>query len=150
MLKLYLDNCCYNRPFDDLSQETIAEEAQAKRYIQNLIKFGMFQLVHSYILQYEIDKNPYDYKRSQITDFLAYATEYISATDKDIILQKSIPIRTTGIKEIDSLHLACALHADCDYFLTTDKRIMKFITNQIKIVNPLDFTKYWEVSNGNL
>ncbi len=21
MLKLYLDNCCYNRPFDDLTQE---------------------------------------------------------------------------------------------------------------------------------
>ena len=26
MLKIYLDNCCYNRPFDDLSQEKILEE----------------------------------------------------------------------------------------------------------------------------
>jgi hypothetical protein len=34
MLKLYLDNCCYNRPFDDLSQKTIAEEAQAFDYTQ--------------------------------------------------------------------------------------------------------------------
>ena len=23
MLKLYLDNCCYSRPFDDLTQEKI-------------------------------------------------------------------------------------------------------------------------------
>ncbi len=27
MLRLYLDNCCYNRPFDDLRQEKINIEA---------------------------------------------------------------------------------------------------------------------------
>ena len=31
MLKIYLDNCCCGRPFDDLSQEKINDEATAKR-----------------------------------------------------------------------------------------------------------------------
>ena len=31
MLKLYLDNCCYNRPFDDLRQEKINLEARSNR-----------------------------------------------------------------------------------------------------------------------
>ncbi len=31
MLKLYLDNCCYNRPFDDLKQEKINLEARSNR-----------------------------------------------------------------------------------------------------------------------
>ena len=29
MLKIYLDNCCYNRPFDDLTQEKISLESKA-------------------------------------------------------------------------------------------------------------------------
>ncbi len=29
-LKIYLDNCCYNRPYDDQSQLKVSLEAQAK------------------------------------------------------------------------------------------------------------------------
>ena len=36
MLKIYLDNCCYNRPFDDLSQEKINKE---KLGVEGMIKF---------------------------------------------------------------------------------------------------------------
>jgi hypothetical protein len=35
---IYLDNCAYNRPFDDQSQLRISLETQAKLYIQSLIK----------------------------------------------------------------------------------------------------------------
>ena len=31
MFKLYLDNCCYNRPFDDLTQEKINLESRSNR-----------------------------------------------------------------------------------------------------------------------
>ena len=39
MFKIYLDNCCYNRPFDDLSQVRVRDEAVAKMFIQSLIKY---------------------------------------------------------------------------------------------------------------
>lgn len=37
-MKVYLDNCCYNRPYDDQTQIRISLETQAKLYIQDLIK----------------------------------------------------------------------------------------------------------------
>lgn len=44
-MRIYLDNCCYNRPFDDQSQIRIALESQAKLYIQRLIVEKKIELV---------------------------------------------------------------------------------------------------------
>ncbi len=58
-MRIYLDNCCYNRPFDDQTQMKIHLETQAKLYIQAQIREGKYDLVWSYILDYENSKNPY-------------------------------------------------------------------------------------------
>ena len=65
-MKIYLDNCCYNRPFDDQTQIKIHLETVAKLHIQNQIKRGFYNLVWSYILDYENKNNPYDDKKFQI------------------------------------------------------------------------------------
>jgi len=39
--KLYLDNCCFNRPFDDQSQMLVRLETEAKLFIQEGIKRAM-------------------------------------------------------------------------------------------------------------
>ena len=44
-MKIYLDNCCFNRPFDDQSQVKIHIEAQAKLDIKKKIKKGKYDLV---------------------------------------------------------------------------------------------------------
>jgi len=45
-----------------------------------------------------------------------------------------------GIKMKDAAHLACAIKAGCDYFITTDdKLIKKYNGNIIKIITPLEF-----------
>ena len=49
-MKIYLDNCCFNRPFDDQSQIRIRLESEAKLTIQELIQTGELSLVWSYIL----------------------------------------------------------------------------------------------------
>ena len=53
-MKVYLDNCCYNRPYDNQSFIKISLEAQSKLFIQNLIKNRKLELVTSYMLMYEI------------------------------------------------------------------------------------------------
>jgi hypothetical protein len=58
-MKLYVDNCCFNRPFDDQSQLRIRLESEAKLKIQEEIRAGNFQLAWSYILDYENSKNPF-------------------------------------------------------------------------------------------
>ena len=37
-MKIYLDSCCFNRPFDDQKDTVIFEETQAKLEIQSLVK----------------------------------------------------------------------------------------------------------------
>ena len=44
-----------------------------------------------------------------------------------------------GVKEKDSLHIACAIERKCDYFITTDRKLLNKPITKIKIVNPIDF-----------
>ena len=41
-MKIYLDNCCFNRPFDDQSQLRIRLESEAKLKIQEDIRSGLY------------------------------------------------------------------------------------------------------------
>ena len=50
----------------------------------------------------------------------------------------------TGIKMKDAYHIACAIHSRCDYFLTTDDRLLKYHTNEIQMLNPIDFIRRLE------
>ena len=44
---VYLDNCCYNRPYDDQSQLRISLETQAKLQIQSMIRSKEIELASS-------------------------------------------------------------------------------------------------------
>ncbi len=46
-----------------------------------------------------------------------------------------------GLKSKDALHIACAVEAKVDYFITTDKAILKKLGKnlQISIISPVDF-----------
>jgi len=58
-MRIYLDNCCFNRPFDDQSQLRINLETEAKLKIQEYVTLNRFVLIWSYMLDYENFKNPY-------------------------------------------------------------------------------------------
>jgi predicted nucleic acid-binding protein len=146
-IKLYLDNCCYNRPFDDQNQIRINIETTAKLYIQGLIVNKEVDMVWSYILFAENYDNPFEQRKEAILDFAKNAVEII--VENDEILKMSKNVRTTGIKEKDSLHIACAIYANCDYFITTDDRITKYRDENINIVSPVEFLKLWEDVNSN-
>ena len=57
-LKIYLDNCCYNRPFDEVRNVEIDMEIMAKLNIQHMVQQGKIELVWSYALTYENSLNP--------------------------------------------------------------------------------------------
>ena len=144
MLKIYLDNCCYGRPFDDLSQEKIKNEATAKMYIQSLIKYRSLELYSSFILFHEIKDIPFIGNREHILKFVTeYSSFFISEERGKDIIPISDNIMKTGIKKKDAVHLACAIIAQCNYFITTDKRVINYKTEKIKIVNPIEFIEIW-------
>ena len=143
-LKVYLDNCCYGRPFDDLSQEKIKNEATAKMFIQTLIKFDSVDLYSSFMLFHEINDIPFSNIKDHILNFVnEYSSVFVSESMENEVTPLSEEIRETGIKRKDAVHLACSIIAECDYFITTDRRVTNYKTDRIKILNPIKFVEIW-------
>ena len=65
-MRIYLDNCCFNRPFDDQRQVRIRLEAEAKLLIQESVFDGNLELAWSYILDYENSANPFQERKRAI------------------------------------------------------------------------------------
>lgn len=139
-LKIYLDNCCYNRPYDDQSLLSINLEALAKLSIQQEIREGKVDLVTSYILLAENAANRFEAKRQDIQAFIDKQTHtFVSETSSSKVKEIAKEIMNSGVKLMDACHIACAIVAGCDYFISTDKRLLKYHSNQIKIVNPTTY-----------
>ena len=134
-----MDNCCFNRPYDDQSQTRIENETKAKLLIQRLITEGNIGLVWSYMMDFENGNNPHLEKRNAIAAWKNLAIAYVG--EHEDIIQSAEEIAVTGVKESDALHVAVAVAGGCEYFVTTDDRIQKYRTTQIKIVNPIEFFK---------
>jgi len=136
-LRLYLDNCTFNRPFDDQNQLKIKLETEAKLYIQQGILTGTFELVWSYILEFENNQNVFVDKRNAIYDWKNVAK--ICCFENDEIIEYAEGLKQRKIRTKDALHIACSVFTKCDYFITTDKQLFNLRLNDIKIVNPLTF-----------
>lgn len=139
MLKVYLDNCVFNRPFDDQRQIKIKLETEAKFHIQTQIKEHRIALVWSYILDLENAYNPFAERRSAIGEWQALAKIDISETET--VLQKARSVQSLGLKSKDALHIACAIEAGVDYFITTDNSIIKKLRDfsEVRVVDLVDF-----------
>jgi hypothetical protein len=140
-MKIYLDNCCFNRPFDDQTQIRIRLETEAKLDIQNRIRSGNIELAWSYILDFENSKNPFPERKNRILSWKRIASEDIRETP-DLLVAAEMAA-SKGIKPLDSLHIACASMANCHFFLTTDDGILKKVETfrKLRIVDPIEFMK---------
>jgi len=141
-LRLYLDNCTFNRPFDDQNQLRIKLETEAKLFIQQGILTGLYELVWSYILEYENRQNRFDDKRNAIYEWKNIAK--IHCVENDKIIEYAENLKRKNIRTKDALHIACSVFSNSDYFITTDKQLFNLRLNDIKIVNPLTFLNEME------
>jgi len=133
--RVYLDNCCFNRPFDNQEQLKIKMETEAKLFIQHAIWAGVYELVWSYVLEFENNQNPYKERRSAIYDWKKYASVFCLENDKIIMYAETL--FSKGIKVKDALHIACAVEANADFFITTDKKLINTVIPEIRVINPL-------------
>ncbi len=144
-MRVYLDNCSYNRPYDDQSQMRIHLETQAKLHIQDMIRKERIELVTSYILDFENSNNRSIQKKQTIEKFMKeYATLYVSNQNEKDIARIANAIMETGVKEKDAYHVACAVMAECNYFVTTDDRLLKYQSEKIELVTPGEFIRRME------
>jgi len=144
IMKVYLDNCCFNRPFDDQKQIRIRLETEAKLFIQEKILNKNIELVWSYILEYENEFNPFDERKNIIKEWKNFSVKDIEENKQ--ILEESNRLKEIGLSSKDALHVACAVYAKSDFFITTDDDLEKKLKdyNKITIINPIAFLKILE------
>jgi len=139
MTLVYLDNCCFNRPFDDQLHPVVHLETQAKLLIQAEVVKGNLNLVWSFMLEHENGDNPYDDRKEQIALWENVANTIVVPSPQILVQTKSI--EQLGIKTKDAMHIACALFANADYFVTTDKKVLNKAVQGIVIINPMEFVR---------
>jgi len=146
--KIYLDNCCFNRPYDDQSLLSVFLETQAKLALQQLVLNGYLELYWSFILDFENSANPDTIIKEEIFNWRNIATKIIHSNDNIVNNAKEINILGFGKK--DSLHLASAIKSNIDFFITVDKGILKkrHLVQNLQIFNPIEVLSIIEETNN--
>ncbi len=92
---VYLDNCCFNRPYDDQEHLSIYLETQAKLAIQELVKDNEISLIWSFILDYENQANPDKIVKNEIFSWRNIADKII--VNNHNILEKAKEFVMSGL-----------------------------------------------------
>ena len=119
--------------------------------IQREISEGRHQLVTSIILDYENSRNRDETSADKIQHFMdSNRSIYI---DVDVF-ETLVPLRneliSEGLRTADASHVACAIHAGCDYFITTDDRILRLKDGRINVISPIDFISIEEAQRWRI
>jgi len=143
-MRIYLDVCCLNRPFDDQSQDRIHLEAEAILSIIKFVEKGQWTLVNSDGILYEINKIPDSERKKKVEIIVSRANEHLRLEEK--ILERAKRLQKLGIKSLDALHVACAESAKVDIFLTTDDKLLRILRQHsdeidVRADNPLVWIK---------
>jgi len=139
-MKIYLDVCCINRPFDDQNQDRIHLEAEAVITILKHVDEGKWEFVSSDAVVHEINQTLDEEKRDRLLSINNKAQKYI--TFNEAILKRASEIQRIGFTDYDAIHIACSEKAQVDCFLSTDDKLIKKAlanTNILSVViqNPL-------------
>ena len=105
-MRIYMDLCCLNRPFDDLSQDRVYLEAEAVLSIISRCEEGKWVLVSSGAIDFELLKLPDMDRFEQIQTLYSVASERIKLTEQTE--KRASFFQQNGLKPFDSLHLALA------------------------------------------
>ncbi len=141
--RIYLDNCCFNRPYDDQSQLMVRLETLAKLQIQSRVADGTLDLVWSYVQKYENSRNPFEAKRRAIARWEQLSAAFVE--ESEAIVAAATRIAATGVKATDALHVACAIEGGCGHFITTDKRLLKYRDERVVVCSPIEFINLTEI-----
>lgn len=134
--------CCFNRPFDDQTQERIRLETEAILNILTKFQNGEWQLLGSEAFDDELGNTPQGIRKMQMINWATLASNKVTITTE--IESRSMEIAEMGFKIYDALDIACAEVGNADVLLTTDDRMLRLAGRrvdllQVKIRNPLQW-----------
>lgn len=122
-MRVYLDNCCLQRPLDNQTQPRIRVETEAVFAVLAAVQAKEVALLDSEALHYEISRIPDDARRTEVLALLSLASEHLQITDAVEAL--ALTFEQMGLSAIDAIHLALAATAKADYFCTCDDKLLR-------------------------
>ncbi len=139
-MRIYLDVCCLNRPFDDQTQPRIRLETDAVLVILRRLESEGWLWIGSEVLKNEIHRTP-DVERMARVDSLTKHVHQVVDLDSTHIA-RAAELAAMGFGAADALHIACAEDAGVDVLLTTDDRLLKAAERgatrlRVAVKNPL-------------
>jgi predicted nucleic acid-binding protein len=116
-MKIYMDVCCLNRPFDDATQDRVRIESEAVLTILRRCQSWKWILLLCTISQ-----------------------SYIVVDE--FVEERALRLSELKFKSFDALHIACAERAGADVLLTTDDSLLQKALQQadalrVRLENPV-------------
>ena len=142
IMKLYFDNCCYNRPYDDQTQERIHLEGEAVLAIINKCNQNNDEIIGGPVVDLEIDQITDIEKKEKIKSFYDKTITWKIDYTENIFKRVQELSGQTNIRTLDRFHLSFAEYSDVDVLLTTDIKFEKACSKmdlKIKVINPLKY-----------
>ena len=144
MKKVYLDNCCLNRFFDNQSQKRIRLETEAIKIILEKIETKELIWLGSEALEMEIGNTKSVFRKTALKATTMHTELTVKISEN--IHNRAIRLTTLGLKFLDTLHIACAEAGGAEILLTTDDKLIKLYQRSIlefdlKVKNPTEWLK---------
>ncbi|MBI4842838.1 MAG: PIN domain-containing protein [Nitrospirae bacterium] len=141
-MRIYLDVCCLNRPFDNQTQDRIHLESEAILSVLNHSQNSNWDIVGSEAIDIEIDKMPDNEKKLKVNILASMHQSYI-VVDRNVET-RALELSELGFKTFDALHIACAEKGSANILLTTDDSLLSKAFKhgnmlRIKTRNPLEW-----------
>ena len=138
-MRVHLDNCCYNRPFDPSVQTRVQVETICKLAVQFMMATRKVEYVWSEMLDYEVSQNPSLKRQMAILRWVPGAVENVALDG--VVYARAAELEKTGIKTKDAIHLASAEQSGCDWLLTTDDRFIRHArgNTNVRVSTPVEF-----------
>ena len=130
-MKIYLDACCLNRPFDDQRQPRVHLESEAILLILQKLHQREWEWIGSEVLFYELTQTNDVERKERLLLLARQAHKVIETTEK--ILAQAEKLESSGFDGYDAIHLASAEQSKVDIFLTTDDNIQKISSRNKKL-----------------
>lgn len=122
-MRMYLDNCCLQRPLDNQTHPRIRVETEAVFAVLAAVQAKELALLDSEALRYEISCIPDETRRTEALALLSLASEHLQITDA--IEALALTFEQMGLSAMDAIHLALASAAKADYFCTCDDKLFR-------------------------
>ena len=147
-MRIYLDVCCLNRPFDDQQQPRIRLESEAVLLILRYCEQGIFEWLTSDIVDTEIEQIIDSIRKGRLQSVILYTSHRFAI--KDSVHKRAEYFESRGIKGWDAYHLAATEYGKADVYLTTDDKLINKANNHkrelhVRVLNPLGWIR--EIEN---